>query len=174
MLDPTCLKVVACGDGKRTLDMFSRGFKAPPDEFSLLLLDSEGPVAAGTKAWAHIENRGEKWERPEGAKDEQAHLMVQMMEAWFLADKEKLDQYYGRGFRRKALPQSADVEKVDKTAITDGLSRATKDTQKGRYRKVEHGFEILPLIDPESLCKKGTSRHAARLVDLLREVSDSS
>ena len=34
-----------------------------------------------------------------GATDEQAHLMVQCMEAWFLADRETLAAVFGRGLK---------------------------------------------------------------------------
>jgi len=40
---------------------------------------------------------------------------------------------------------------ISKNDIYRGLSRATKETRKGEYRKGKHSFEILALIDPEKV-----------------------
>ena len=63
----------------------------------ILLVDAEGPVTARLRGG--IYNRATAGTRPIGATDEQCHLMVEVMESWFLADKEALQAYFGQGFR---------------------------------------------------------------------------
>ena len=79
------------------------------------------------------------------------HLMVQCMEAWFLADKTILTQYYGGKFRESALPANPRIEEVPKNDLLDGLARATVATSKGRYHKTQHAFDILERLDPQSV-----------------------
>ena len=97
--------------------------------------------------------------------------MVQVMESWFLADKEALRAFYGRGFRRKALPQRHDIEKISKQDVFNGLKNATKGTSKGRYNKGSHSFAILAMIDPKKVMD--ASRHAKQLVTMLTDLSTS-
>jgi len=94
--------------------------------------------------------------------------MVQCMEAWFLADREKLSAFYGDCFRARALPAGRDVEQILKKEIYDALAQATRTCKKGIYHKTAHAFEILQQIDPEKV--RAASAHADRFfVILLRE-----
>lgn len=80
--------------------------------------------------------------------------MVQMMEAWFLADPEALTAYYGQDFGAKALPGRKNVEDIAKSDIERSLKEATKRTQKGEYHKIRHGSELLTKIDPGKVRKR--------------------
>ena len=111
----------------------------------ILLVDAEGPVTAKT-AWGHLQ-QSDGWNRPKGATDDQCHLMVQVMESWFLADKDALQAYFGQGFRRQALPANPNVEQIPKQDVERGLERASDGTGKGRYRKGAHSFEVLERLD---------------------------
>ena len=91
--------------------------------------------------------------------------MVQAMEAWFHADQESLQAYYGQGFRATAISQRSDIENISKADLFAGLSRAMRDCQKGEYSKSQDPFRILALIDPARV--SGASRHAARLLQVL-------
>jgi hypothetical protein len=91
------------------------------------------------------------------------------MEAWFLADKVALSQYFGQGFLVDSLPARENVELILKRDIFDSLERAVRPTQKKRYRKTDHGFTILGLIDPEKVGQG--SRHAKMLHELVMRVS---
>lgn len=95
--------------------------------------------------------------------------MVQCMEAWFLADKATLEQYYGDGFQESALPRNPGIEEVARRDIVDGLNRATSATSKGPYHKTRHGFEILERLDPHAV--KQRSKFAAALFAVLIERS---
>jgi hypothetical protein len=133
----------------------------------VLLVDSEDPVLSGKSAAAHLRDR-DKWRKP--LPDEQVHLMVQCMEAWFLADKTALTQYYGNEFKRSALPPNPKIEEISKKDVADGLSRATASTDKGTYHKTRHGFEILERVDPAAV-ERG-SPFAGALFAVLRSNLD--
>jgi hypothetical protein len=72
--------------------------------------------------------------------------MVQMMEAWFIADIEALKRFYGQGFKENAIPKNLNVEKINKTEIYSALQKATKETSKGEYGKIQHGARLLEQI----------------------------
>lgn len=93
--------------------------------------------------------------------------MVQLMEAWFLADKESLQSYFGDKFNSKALPARKDIEKVDKDEVQRSLKNASRSSAKGRYDKKLHSYEILGIIEPSKVERAST--HAARLFDKLRK-----
>ena len=97
-----------------------------------------------------MENR-EDWDKHSEATDENAHLMVQCMEAWFLADKNALANYYGKGFNENSLPRRIEIEQVPKSDIEEGLKMATRQCTKGRYDKGSHSFAILAELNPEKV-----------------------
>lgn len=74
----------------------------------MMLVDSEGPVGEMLDVWRHLGQSG--WTRPADAADDGAHLMVECMEAWFLADKQALVAQFGRSFNTNALPANQHVE----------------------------------------------------------------
>ena len=160
-------KVVACGGRQRAYDKFRAALVARNERgFTVLLVDSEDPIAEGSGPWLHLMNR-DTWAAPESATDDNAHLMTQCMEAWFLADRDGLEAFFGRGFNRNALPGNRNIEEVAKADVLDGLRNATRQCQpKGEYGKGRHSFEILSEIDPSKV--RAASPHAQRLVDTLR------
>ena len=159
-------RIIAGGDRKKTYDSFCVALdKAADNDFIVLLVDSEEPVAEGSGPWLHLKKR-DKWDKPPGAADENAHLMVQCMEAWFLADKDALTRYFGDGFNRNALPGLSDIEDISKGDLENGLKNATQRCNpKGKYHKGHHSFAILAELDPEKVT--ATSPHAKRLVNTL-------
>lgn len=150
-------------------------------EKTILLVDSESPVLADCqqgdpkdwKPWQHLKNReGDQWDKPDGAEDTDCHLMVHCMEAWFLADRDTLKQFFGQGFNANALPAIENgVESIPKKTIYDSLSTATKPCKikaKSRYGKGEHSFAILEKLDATKVM--AASPWAKRLVDVLKTV----
>ena len=99
----------------------------------MLLLDAERAVGE-TGPWQHLKDR-DGWDRPDGATDDQCHLMVQAMESWFLADRTALEKYYGQDFQETALPSNPQIEQVSKNDVLGGFRQATRGTTKGRYDK---------------------------------------
>lgn len=133
----------------------------------LLLVDAEEPVTADG-AWQHLQAR-EGWNRPDGATDEQCHLMVELMESWFLADREAIAAFYGQGYQSNALPPRQDVEQIPKRDVLDGLVQATRNSTKGRYDKGAHGFRILENLDPAKV--REAAPHADRFISTLSGLS---
>lgn len=157
-------RIVACGGRKAAYDDFVTSLRTG-DCVPMLLVDAEGPALAA-KPWEHLRAR-DQWTRPEGAADEQCHLMVQVMESWFLADREALATFYGQGFKRAALPKNPMIEQVPKQDVMRALANATGETRKGSYSKGAHSFDVLAALDPRRV--EDASPHAKRLLDALRE-----
>ena len=159
-------KIIACGGRQSAYDKFRVALSsAGEQEYIALLVDSEGPVAEGSGPWLHLSNR-DHWAKPNGARDCNAHLMVQCMEAWFLADRDCLANFFGPSFNCNALPGQPNIEDVAKADVLDGLKKATRQCQpNGKYEKGRHAFEILEQIEPEMVTD--ASPHARRLIDSL-------
>lgn len=88
------LRVSACGGRDHTFDDFRTACKhASEDHSVLLLVDAEGPVDKNHLIWTYLKRR-DNWDCPPKATEDEVYLMVQIMESWFLADSEKLEEYY--------------------------------------------------------------------------------
>ena len=156
-------RVVPSGSRTSALRAFQKACRDYPDCFNVLVVDSEGPVGASPRQ--HLRDRdGWSIEQP----DEHCHLMVQMMAAWIIADREALRGFYGQGFQESAIPDSNDVEQVEKAALIPALTRASHNTQKGPYHKIRHAARLLERIDPALVRSK--ARHCERLFTTLGEV----
>lgn len=157
--------IVACGTRGRALKAFSKALQEGTHAFNVLLVDSEGPVSAAP--WEHLAQRDE-WKKPEDATQDQCHLMVQVMEAWLVADPDALAEFYGKDLGKKALTLRENVEEVAKDKVLALLKRATSNTTKGRYRKIFHGAKLLALIDQKKV--RGRAPHCERLFKSLTAV----
>ena len=160
-------RVIPCGPREKTYDRFCTAINEAKDEsFIVLLVDSEAAVAFGDSPWKHLKKR---WTQPSAATDDSAQLMVQCMEAWFVADRQSLSAYFGKNFKASALPLPArnDVEAIAKDDLERKLKQATKLCSKGSYNKGRHSFELLGCLDPSKVMD--ASHHAKRLIDTLRQ-----
>lgn len=147
-------RIVACGSRQAAYDSFCAMLN-DNDGTTVLLVDAEAPVI-GQSPWEHVAKReGDRWKKPAGATDEQLHLMVQCMEAWFFADRAALEKYFGNGFDPNALPNhTVKVEAISKADLFERLKRASKATKtKGAYEKGAHSFLVLEQVDPELVRK---------------------
>lgn len=162
--------IVACGPRSKAYDDFNIAH-ASGDGIAVLLVDAEGPVKSSRGAWQHLQER-DGWKRPDGADDDQCHIMVQIMESWFLADVDMLERFYGQAFRQGALPLNPNIEQVSKQDIESGLEQATRGTNKGSYdrNKSKHGFEILAILDPKKVME--ASPYANRLILTLARLAE--
>jgi len=159
-------RVVACGDRASAFRDFRRDVQQGKEGFLILLVDSEGPVDANVTTWAYLKTR-DRWNRPRGVRDDQAHLMVQCMESWFLADQEALRKCYGQDLRVDSLPRRTNLEEIEKRHVEQALQHATRPTQKGRYHETGHAFDLLALIDPTRV--RQASGYAWRLFEVLEQ-----
>ena len=160
-------RVVACGSRQRAYDRFCTAInEAKDDSFIVLLVDSETGVAVGDSPWEHLRKR-DNWTQPSAAADDSAQLMVQCMEAWFVADRQSLGAYFGKDFRAAALPKQHNVEAIAKDDLEPALKQATRSCSKGKgtYRKGRHSFDLLGCLDPSKVM--ASSCHARRLIDML-------
>ena len=160
-------KIIASGSRDEAFDDFNAAH-AQRSETAMLLVDAEEEVTV-SGSWAHLRSR-DNWRRPTDASNDQCHLMVQVMESWFLADREALASFYQQRFRPQALPGNPNqVERVPKNDVKDGLERATRATAKGRYHKGRHSFEILASLDPAKVT--AASPYARKFVQTLLALS---
>ena len=141
-------RIVASGSRQQAYDDFKMEH-ALGNGNAILLVDAEAPVSSAGP-WEHLGQR-DHWHRPRGATDGQCHLMVQVMESWFLADSNVFETFYGQGFRAHALPRNPAIEKVSKCDVMSQLKQATRVTQKGSYNKGSHSFAILEILDPNKV-----------------------
>lgn len=137
-------KVVACGSRNDAHDAFQNANRTWPDTFNVLLVDSEGPVSQQPRAHLRLHDG---WIF-KGASEESIHLMIQVMEAWIIADPAALRRYYGQRFLKSSLPLAQNLESAGKRQIYDALEHATGKTQKGKYHKIWHAAALLEAIDP--------------------------
>ena len=159
------VKIVRGGGREQTFRRFAAAVTAAgPRAAVLLLVDSEGPVAEGRTVWEHLGAR-DGWTRPDGAGDDQAYLMVQVMETWFLADRHALQKYFGAGFRENAIRDWPALENVPKETVFEALDRATASCGR-RYAKGRVSFELLARIDPAHV--EDACPHAKAFLNRLR------
>ena len=165
-------RVVPCGSRNDAFGKFKSAL-GRQDEYPILLVDSEDivadadlPDANPSGAWTHLSRR-DGWDRPQGAQDDQAQLMVTTMETWLLADRQKFIAYFP-GINRNALPADSDLESRSKEDVADALEKATQPSSKGRYHKGNkgnHSFELLGEVDPAVLRRR--LPHFRRFMDAL-------
>lgn len=128
------IRVIAGRSGPEARKDFLAAKADHPGSIVLLLVDAEKSLAAAPR-------------------DPNAFFMIQVMESWFLADRERLGQYFGDGFKAKALPGSPkQVESIPKRDVLRGLDAATKQCGGGQKQyglaKAKHGGELLSRIRP--------------------------
>ena len=161
-------RTVPCGGRKSAYDAFATAIKtAKHGELPLLLVDAEDAVEPGQTVWQHLKSRDD-WDKPAGANDDQAFLMVQIMETWFLADPDMLRAYFGQGFSEKQLRAWPSLEDVPKGTVYDALAKATAQCKTKAYSKGRTSFEMLARLD--SVKVEIACPHAKALFERLRSV----
>ena len=161
-------KIIRGAGRQQTFKRFASAVSDPRSgTIPLLLLDSEGAVAAGHSVWRHLSAR-DGWRKPKDAGEDQAFLMVQVMETWFLADRDALRRYFGEGFRDRAIKHWPILEDVPKSTVLDALDSATKMCRKP-YAKGKTSFELLGETDPARVA--AACPHADALLQRLRALS---
>ena len=160
-------KVVRGGSRTQTFDRFATdAAERSTDTVPLLLVDSEHTVEAGRSVWQHL-RASDGWNKPAGAGEDDAFLMVQVMETWFLADRDALRKSFGSRFAENALGQWADLEDVPKETVLGALRNATRSCPK-RYAKGRVSFDLLAQIAPARV--EASCPHAKALLECLREL----
>ena len=143
-------RIVACGGRDKAYGMFSSSqTSARRDEYPILLVDSEDPVATGP--WHHLYAR-DGWDRPAGAEDEQAQMMATCMETWIMADHEALHKVFGSCLREGNLIPANGLEERSRQELLEALRSATRDCGKNKgYDKGKRSFQVLAELDTRTL-----------------------
>lgn len=161
-------EIIICGSRNNAFRNFKNALKTHPDAFNVLLVDSEAPIKF--TPWKHLKDR-DNWDSP-GVDDTHCHLMVQVMEAWFVADIDTLKQFYGQGLKETAIPGNLNVENINKLDLEVALNKATKDTSKGKYHKIQHGAKLLEQVEAAKVRK--AAPHCDRFFTTLAQKMDAS
>ena len=158
-------RIYACGSRNDAFDDFCHAHAtAKPDEFIVLLVDSEDPVTL--PPWQHLKAR-DGWDCPTGATDDQAQMMVTCMETWIVADREALRRVFGSALRETHLPATTGLEARGRDQVQNALERATAACVLARrYQKGRRSFQTLAEVKPEAL--EGLP-HFQRLLTLLQD-----
>ncbi len=161
-------KVIPCGGRQQAFEDYKSALgQAKKGELCALLVDSEGAVGDGLEPMAHLAKR-DGWSFV-GLDASYVFVMVQAMEAWFLADRAALVEYFGKDFRLSSLPGSEkNVEPILKQDLVPSLEAASKDLKDGGYHKTRNAFTLLGLIDPAKV--EAGSPRAAKFHKFLREL----
>lgn len=155
-------RIIMCGPRSATYNNFKIALKSHPNAFNILLVDSESFV--NNSSWSHLQKQ-DGW-NSQNTSDTHCHLMVQIMEAWFIADQEALSEFYGQGFNPNAIPGNPNVEGIGKQIILSSLDNAVRNTSKGPcYRKINHAHKLLGKVNPNKV--RTMAPHCDRLFKTL-------
>ncbi len=161
------LRPITYGSKFETFKKFLDGAREYQDSFVLFLLDSDAPIEENETPKTFLQKQNPTWHL-QNAEENQCHLMAQMMESWFFADKDTLAEFYGQNFNRNALSKNTNVEKIAKASVESELENATKNTQKGVYHKTRHGAKILEIINPQKV--RESAPHCEKLFKEILEI----
>lgn len=159
-------RIIPAGNTQSTYDDFIFSVENSSQSFNLLLVDSDDAVTANQTARAFLQNKYKNWNL-QAVTDNQCHLMVQIMESWFLADIDALKTFYGKEFKESAIPKNKNVEAIAKETVEKSLETSTAKTQKAEYHKIEHGSKLLELINPQKV--RAAAPHCEKLFAVIGE-----
>ncbi|MGH9842758.1 MAG: DUF4276 family protein [Blastocatellia bacterium] len=149
--------IVACGGRDGAYKKFKTAATFNVDEYPILLVDSEDPVANpdentdSDSAWQHLKAR-DGWDCPDSVANDQAQLMATCMEAWIMADHRSLSAFFGKCLQTSALLPPLNIEARIRHEVQDALQHATRNCGKDRsYTKGKKSFEVLGKLDPNTL-----------------------
>lgn len=169
------IRLILCGSRRDAYEDFKNGCESHPESFNVLLIDSESQLSDTDTAWEHLRKRKEDqpWILDSlGFDDAQCHLMVQIMETWFIADIDALKQFNGDKFRENKIivkmEKYQNVELVSKHTLDVWLRAATRDTEKGKYHKTQHAPKILQLLNVARVRK--ASQYCDRIFTTLSQL----
>lgn len=145
-------RLVACGGRGAAFDAFKTALaSARKGDIVALWIDSEDPLGDVEATWEHLKGRkGDGWDRPAGATNEQVLFMTTCMETWIVADRETLSKHYGADLQESALPALQSLEVRARDAVQSALVNATRRCSNA-YTKGKRSFEVLGQLDPATL-----------------------
>ena len=137
---------------------------------SIVLIDSEKeiPCDETINKWDFLcEN--EKWNKPEGATEDNLFFMAACMESWIVADENALQEFYGKCFQPK-LPHTIELSTVAKDSILKSLKESTKGCNK-IYNK-QDSFKILEKVAIDKITTSNS--YAKEFFDFLKQKQENN
>jgi hypothetical protein len=159
--------IILCGSRNNAFRNFKNALADHSNAFIILLVDSEAPVKQ--PPWEHLKSR-DNWDSPAGVDETHCYLMVQAMEAWFMADIDTLKKFYGQGFKENAIPKKSNVETIEKDLLERSLKAASCDTTQGEYKKIQHASKLLKMLEVDKVRK--ASSECNRIFTTLTELME--
>ncbi|MBD2391910.1 DUF4276 family protein [Aphanizomenon flos-aquae NRERC-008] len=162
--------IIMCGTRNHAFRDFKNALESHPDAFNILLVDAEARITKNSP-WEHLKFR-DNWDKPTEVNDDNCHLMVQTMEAWFIADIDALKTYYRQGFKVSGIPKTPHVETIAKDDLERIIKIATANTSKKEYHKINHASELLGKIDANKV--RQASPYCDRIFTTIQAIIDVS
>ena len=156
--------LIAGGSRAEAIKDFLRSCRLQPSNVNILLIDSEGPIPDTTTAIQSLRAQS-FWDGSVDCDDDQVNLMVQAMEAWFIADPQALINHFGQDFSVKALPSPQNAESVSPSELTIAIRKALRNSSRRHYDKVTDGTKLLQGVNHVQVGQY--CRHFQRLMDYL-------
>jgi Domain of unknown function (DUF4276) len=142
-------RLVACGGRGNAFDDFRTAFDNGGHDYVALLVDSEEPIADIEAPWTHLAAR-DGWQRPSGANDDHALLMVTSMDTWIVSDRTAIQERFGSCVKLSALPPMEGIEARSRQSVLAALKTATANCTQP-YAKGAVSFELVATLSPEAL-----------------------
>ncbi len=153
-IETNLFRIVAGGSRTKIYKDFGKIFQ---DSLSIVLIDSEKEISCDEKKckWDFLW-KNEKWKKPKGATENSLFFMAACMESWIVADKDALQEFYGKCFQPK-LPQAKDLSTITKIDIINALEKSTKECGKEKQYNTNNkkdSFKILEKVDVAKITKR--------------------
>jgi thymidylate synthase len=162
------LNTVIVGSTELTCKIFAQENENSPDKFFILLVDSDVFVDKADEAKIFLQNNPKlKKCDLSDVEENQCHLMVQVMETWFLADAEALKNHFGKDLKENKLRKNKKVEEIAKDDVLDSLKEATKTRKIGAYHKIKDGAKLLENIMPHKVIE--AAPHCEKLFNAIKK-----
>lgn len=158
-------RLKACGGRQSVYDDFCTAHASRTADYIAMWIDSEDPMTDVEKAWAHLGSvtTVPKWDKPNGATDEQVLFMTTCMETWIIADRATLREHYGDKLQETALPSLTDLEMRHRHAVQDAITSATRKCSNS-FKKGERSYAVLGKLNPEDLNSLPSFARVARIL----------
>jgi hypothetical protein len=161
-------RIIMCGGRQQAFNDFCvamRGVRLGGD-IPLLLVDAEDAVSTDAEPWVHLKIR-DKWDKPEGATNDHAFLMVQTMEAWLVCDPSAWKAWNQRVDKTKLLAiHNNNVEFIGKENLESRCESICKSVGESYLKnKRLNGFRILKGVQPALV--RENSNEAKRFFDFI-------
>lgn len=166
------LHPVIVGSTELTCKIFTQKTENSPEKFFILLVDSDAFVDRSENSKTFLQNNPKLVKyNLRNIEENQCHLMVQVMETWFLADVESLKKHFGKDFKKNKLRKTENVEEISKDDVLNSIEEATKTRKTGGYHKLNDGAKLLEKINPQEVIKNAP--HCEKLFQAIKEAIES-